>query len=122
MHPRDKNWAIAKANQFLAAAGLIESSIDDSELSDAYVTLCVHAGIAAADVLCCAKLNEHSVSPNHKFAVKLLAAIDVENSVHLETLLDLKGHAGYSDLTVPEGARTNAKLAAETLVEAASLV
>lgn len=46
---------LAKARQFLLAADTIAAVVNDSEVADAYVTLCVHAGIAAADVLCCAK-------------------------------------------------------------------
>jgi hypothetical protein len=36
---------LSKANQFLTAAELIASSIEDSDLADAFVTLCVHAGM-----------------------------------------------------------------------------
>jgi hypothetical protein len=47
---------MAKARQFLVAAETIATVIDDQEIADAFVTLCVHAGIAAADVICCARL------------------------------------------------------------------
>jgi hypothetical protein len=43
-----------KAEQFLAAAQTVRELADDEAgVGDAFVTLCVHAGVAAADVLCC---------------------------------------------------------------------
>lgn len=52
---------MVKAMQFLDAAETVETLADDSnDVADAYVTLCVHAGIAAADVICCKRLGEHS--------------------------------------------------------------
>lgn len=47
-----------KAKQFAETARLIEGN---DALIDAYVTNCVHAGIAAADVICCARLGEHAI-------------------------------------------------------------
>lgn len=50
---------LAKAEQFWEVAGMVRDLADEqdpSEIGDAYVTLCVHAGIAAADALCCAGL------------------------------------------------------------------
>jgi hypothetical protein len=41
-----------KAVQFVEAANTIRDFADEhSDIADAYVTLCVHAGIAASDVL-----------------------------------------------------------------------
>lgn len=111
-----------KAKQFLAAAEMITANNEDTELADAFVTLCVHAGIAASDVICCAKLNEHSIGGNHNSAIELLARIDKGNAIHLKTLLDMKGHAGYSDISVTTEYQMSAKLAAEALVNAAKLV
>lgn len=52
---------LAKAEQFSAAAETVEILADeDSDIGDAFVTLCVHAGIAAADVVCCARLGVHA--------------------------------------------------------------
>lgn len=46
-----------KADEFRLAAEVIEEYAgSDDDLNDAYVTLCVHAGIATADVVCCARL------------------------------------------------------------------
>jgi len=49
-----------KAEQFMESADTIREFADDeSDIGDAYVTLCVHAGVAAADVICCIALGEH---------------------------------------------------------------
>ncbi|GAC1606098.1 MAG: hypothetical protein NVS3B21_35810 [Acidimicrobiales bacterium] len=44
---------LAKARQFHLAAETIETIVDDREIADAYVTLCVHAGIAAGEQHIC---------------------------------------------------------------------
>ncbi len=63
---------MSKAKQFLEAAETVEALADDSnDVADAYVTLCVHAGIAAADVICCKRLGEHSRGEDHTAAVAL---------------------------------------------------
>jgi len=38
--------------------GISELADEHEDVADAYVTLCVHAGIAASDVICCATLVE----------------------------------------------------------------
>lgn len=43
-----------------------------ADVSDAYVTLLVHAGIAAADVICCQRLGEHALGDSHAEAQKRL--------------------------------------------------
>ncbi|WP_414939249.1 hypothetical protein [Amycolatopsis sp. cmx-11-51] len=54
-----------KASQFIEAADTIRELADEHEdAADAYVTLCVHAGIAS-DVICCARLGEHARGENH---------------------------------------------------------
>jgi hypothetical protein len=64
---------LQKARQFMDAANTIETLADDGvDVADAYVTLCVHAGIAAADVICCARLGKHSQGEDHVSAVGLL--------------------------------------------------
>lgn len=43
-----------KAEGFMTAANIIDDLADDTaDMADAFVTLCIHAGIAAADVICC---------------------------------------------------------------------
>lgn len=62
-----------KAKQFHLAAQVIEEyAAGEEDLNDAYITLCVHAGIAAADVICCARLGKHHQGQNHHGAISLL--------------------------------------------------
>ena len=54
---RVRRGRLDKANQLMDAADTIRDVADeDGDVGDAYVTLCVHAGIAAADVLRRARL------------------------------------------------------------------
>ena len=110
-----------KAEEFLRAAELISTSIDNSQLADAYVTLCVHAGIAASDVICCSRFGEHSIGSDHRSAVALLAQIDEVSSIHLKTLLDIKGHSGYSEHAVSPEVRISAGISATELVRQAKM-
>ncbi len=68
-----------KADQFADAYYLVRDYAGtDGELdvanadADAAVTLAVHAGIAASDVICCARLGEHAQGKNHGEATGLL--------------------------------------------------
>jgi len=54
-----------KATGFFEAAEDVSALDDSGEARDAVVTLYVHAGIAAADVICCARLGKHSSGDNH---------------------------------------------------------
>jgi hypothetical protein len=89
---------LRKAEQFyelaIMVADLYESDLDD--VADAFVTLCVHAGIAAADVICCAALGVHAHGDSHVGAIELLGSVDKSAAKHLATLLGLKTSAGYS--------------------------
>ena len=60
---------LAKAKSYLKAAQLITPSVDDHQLHDVFISNCVYAGIAAADVMCCSKLGRHSVGPNHRLSL-----------------------------------------------------
>lgn len=109
-----------KANQFIEAADIIRELADEHEdVTDAYVTLCVHAGIAAADVICCASLGEHAQGENHDEAIRLLANADKDGAKHLRTLLKLKTKAGYSHTSATADEFKRAGRAAEMLVETA---
>jgi hypothetical protein len=112
---------LSKANQFLTAAELIAASIEDSDLADAFVTLCVHAGIAASDVICCAKMAVHHSGGNHNLAIDLLEQVDPSSAIHLKTLLDIKSHAGYSSIPISTAHQERARLAAQELLGAAQL-
>lgn len=109
-----------KANQFITAAATIRDFADeDDEVADAYVTLCVHAGIAAADVICCSSLGKHARGESHDEATTLLASADKDAVKHLQTLLRLKTKAGYGHTPATKDEVKKANRAADTLVEKA---
>lgn len=113
-----------KAEQFLADAEAIREIADDEAVSgDSYVTLCTHAGIAAADVLCCRGLGVHAHDESHGEAVELLGSLRPDGQRHakaLATLLAMKTRAGYSDRPVAAEQRRRAGRAAHHLVDALS--
>jgi len=93
--------------------------MDDAECEDAYVTMCVHAGIAASDVLCCARLGQHPEGQDHVEAVSMLKKLDPEMAKKLSTLLGMKTRSGYGWTTTSRTDKIKAGRAARTLVEAA---
>jgi hypothetical protein len=114
---------LRKCGQFLDAASLIAGLTDEeTEIADVYVTLCVHAGIAASDVICCARLGQYPYGQDHNEAVELLSKADTAAAKHLRLLLGMKAKAGYShSRATPEEAK-RAGRAAEALVETARRV
>lgn len=114
---------LRKAEQFLEAAiDIRELADDEADVGDAFVTLCVHAGIAAADVLCCVALGVHAQGDDHGEAVGLLATVrpeGEETSKALRVLLVMKTKAGYSSQAVSGDDRKRALRSAERLVTAA---
>jgi hypothetical protein len=115
---------LAKGTQFYSAAETIRELADSEEdVGDAFVTLCVHAGIAAADAICCTALGEHAQGDNHTDAVALLQRVRPDGrglGSALGVLLALKSRAGYSAQPVSADMRKRAQRAAEKLVDAAS--
>ena len=109
--------------QFLdAALDIRDSASEESDVGDAFVTLCAHAGIAAADAVCCIELREHARGESHQEAVALLRRVRPDGRAlgnSLNTLLGLKTRAGYSAIPVNAEMRKRSKLAAERLVTAA---
>lgn len=110
---------LVKAEGFVQAADDIELLDDNGQLRDAVVTLYVHAGIAASDVICCARLGEHSTGDNHAEAIGLLKAADSVSSRHLAVLLSMKTKAGYSHLGASAADVKKAARAATQLLETA---
>ena len=114
---------LRKAEQFMEGAETIrEFAGEEGDIGDAYVTLCVHAGIAAADVLCCIALGTHVQSENHNEAVAHLSKVRPDGkalSNSLRTLLVMKTRAGYSHQQVNTNDRKRAQRAAERLVQTA---
>lgn len=115
---------LSKARQFLEAAELLlERAEDERDVGDAYVTLCVHAGIAAADAICCIELGSHAQGEGHEQAVAHLARVRPDGSelaTSLGRLLSAKTRAGYQHRPVTATARIQAGRAAERLVGAAT--
>lgn len=112
---------LAKAAQFHLAAETLAMTIDDQDIADAYVTLCVHAGIAAADAICCARLGEHAHGDDHQGAVALLQKADRAAAKHLKVLLDLKTRSGYSAIATSTTDQKRAGRAAAALLGAAQV-
>ena len=116
---------LKKAKQFLRAAEDVGELADqDSEVRDAVVTLYVHAGIAAADAICCKTLHEYSMgADSHTEAISLLKRVrqpdGTELAKALTRLLSVKTKAGYAHRSVTETEHKRAVRAAEDLLEAA---
>lgn len=109
-----------KAKGFMQAAEVVEALAepDDVDTTDALVTLWVHAGIAAADVICCTRLGEHARGESHDEAVRHLERVDRELAKRLEQLLGVKTLAGYSARTPSQDRVKRASRAAQALVGA----
>ncbi len=107
---------LKKATEFLDAAG---SLADDSP--DAAMNLYVLSGIAAADVVCCIRLNEYATGENHTQAVSLLKQADETLDRDLLTLLNIKSKVAYTHQSATADERKKAKRAAERLERAARL-
>lgn len=116
---------LRKALQFRDAAMTIrEFAEDEAEVGDAFVTLCIHAGIAAADTLCCEALGHHAQGDDHNQAIAELSRVrpgGEELSGDLRALLQMKPRAEYGPVPVTGEQRKRAWRRAERLVEAARL-
>lgn len=112
-----------KAIQFLTAAEeIMDLAGDAADIGDAYVTLCVHAGIAAADTLCAHHLRRYTSGDNHNEAVALLRRVQPDGPAlagDLAQLLGLKTKAGYTHRPVSAQERLQAGRRAGALVDAA---
>jgi hypothetical protein len=107
----------------MASAEMIRDLADeDDDKADAFVTLCVHAGIAAADVICCSGLGKHAQGESHEDAAALLASVDQDSAKHLRILLRLKTKAGYGHTRATKDEVKKAGRAAEALMETARRV
>ncbi|MCZ4585949.1 hypothetical protein O4328_19950 [Rhodococcus opacus] len=83
------------------------------------MTLWVHAGTAASDVICCSRLGKHAQGEDHKDAVTLLGSADPTTAKHLSVLPGLKTRSGYTDMPTSRTESKRAERAAEALIEAA---
>ena len=92
------------------------------ERANAWVTHYITAGIAAADVICCRALGQHSQGDNHVQAVAMLRSVQPngpELSVALGVLLGMKTKAAYGERAVSADDRSRAPRRARQLVDAA---
>lgn len=113
---------LRKAGQFAAAAATVADLADEaSDVADAYVTLLIHAGIAASDVICCARLGEHAQTESHHEAVALLKKADPGSARPLEILLKMKTRIEYGHAPASLEDQKRAQRAADGLVRAARL-
>ncbi|WP_460710619.1 hypothetical protein [Nocardioides dilutus] len=110
-----------KATGFLNAAEEIQILDDDGALPDVLGTLYVHAGIAAADVVCCVRLGQHSIGDDHEQAIALLHSAEPDLSGSLRNLLRIKTKAGYSHQPLSNDELKRAERAANRLVDAARM-
>jgi hypothetical protein len=114
---------LGKAEQFFDAAVTVRDLADDeADVADAVVTLLVHAGIAAADALCCQALGEHAQGDNHNEAIGLVVRIRPDGADlarALGILLGAKTRAGYGHEPLDRDSRLRCERAAEKLVRAA---
>ena len=114
---------LRKAVEFLDAATLIaDQAAGEAAAPDAFVTLCIQAGIAASDVICCARLGQHAQGQDHNEAVTLLSQANSESAKHLRVLLGMKTKAGYSHTGISAAEAKRAGRAADALVETARRV
>jgi hypothetical protein len=116
---------LRKALQFRDAAETIREFADDeAEVGDAFVTLCIHAGIAASDTICCASLGHHAQGDDHNQAIAELSKVRPDGrelSNDLRALLQMKHRAEYGSIPVTTEQRKRAWRRAERLLDAARL-
>lgn len=115
-----RSGRLAKANQFAGVArDALQLADEAADVADAFVTLAVHAGIAAADVVCAARLGVYSRSENHNEAAALLSKADPDLAKHLRALLRMKTAAGYSSTPMSSADLKRAERAMESLMRSA---
>lgn len=113
---------LAKAEQFLKAATVRDLADEEADVGDALVTLCVHAGIAAADVICCVALGHYVRGEDHLQAIAEVSKVSPDGKQlgnDLRALLQMKSRAGYAAPPLTADQRKRAWRRAESLVEAA---
>lgn len=105
----------SKAEEFFASAEAIDAL---GQGRDAAATLYIHAGIAAADVICCRVLGQHARGQNHGEAIELVSRADKQAARHLSALLKHKTRLGYGARPVSGADYTRVQRAATWLFEA----
>jgi hypothetical protein len=114
---------LRKAEEFLdSAADLRALHDDEAEVGDSVVSLCILAGIAASDVICCKALGHFVQGDDHLQAVGELSKIKPDGKQlgkELRALLRIKTSSGYGAPPASAEDRKRAWRRAESLVEAA---
>jgi hypothetical protein len=83
-----RSGRLRKAGRFLDAANLIaDQGGKEAGNADAFITLCIHAGIAASDIICCCRLGQHAQGDSHNEALTMLGQADSGSVKHLRVLL-----------------------------------
>jgi hypothetical protein len=117
---------LRSAEAFIRAA---ERVLSDDEIipgaegfkNNAAINNYVHAGIAAADAVCCFELKAHSLGDDHRQAIAQLRRVKPDGpklGQYLGVLLDLKTKAGYGSKPLSDTAAKRAERAAVALVQA----
>jgi len=122
---KDAAARLTHAHKFLDAAELISTDIIEEGNASVAASLAVLAGIAACDVLCCARLGIRSRSRDHHDAEALLQQIvpnGKEAAQSLRRLFDLKDTAQYGVIHMSGTQLKTALRHARTLVALASSV
>jgi hypothetical protein len=121
--PDVRQGRLRKAVEFFDAATLIADPAEEEAAStDAFVMLCIQAGITASDVICCTRLGIHAQGQDHNEAVTLLSQANSESAKHLRVLLGMKTKAAYSHTGISAADARREGRAAEALVETARRV
>lgn len=111
---------MAEALEFLDGARDLLDLHGESQQVDARVTLLVHSGVAASDVVCCARTGFHPQGPNHAEAIAALKAADPGSEKYLARLLRMKTASGYGSTVTSVADASTALRAAEALVARAA--
>lgn len=119
--PLTRAGRLAKAKQFLQVADDARELAEEQAVSDAAVTLYVHAGIAAADAICAKAFGRYSRGENHQQAIQLLATVNKDASSQLKALLSMKTRAGYGHAPISGQDLLRAERSSRSLVDTASL-
>ncbi len=99
-----------------------EAFLDTAERAtdpDVTATNAIHAGIAAADAICCFALRERSADANHTAAIALLRTVDTRLAATLARLLARKQQAAYESRDVTARDAATCIRQATTLADAA---
>lgn len=124
-HPSVAAARLSEAEDLLDAAESIRAlANDEPDVGDAYVTLCVHAGIAAADTICCLRLGYHVASTDRPEVIAELSRVRPDGGQlggALRVLLGMQTRADSAREPANPEQRERARKRAEQLYAAAEV-